>query len=213
VPPSMRRVSLAVVLGAVGAIVSYWLIRPELHLSRKRLYVFVGESCGKSMSILAQLERDPALRDVVVPLHAGDGTDKTDARICRLLAPDIRKNAPWFALLGVDDAWICDRVGGWSRAVHREVFVYLPAWTQGRAPIHWKKRARALATHGIVWKDDHARPLRWIDEDASEDRAEDPLKTSEAKPEPDDAESGHERPETSHRQTDLQAWRGYDIGF
>lgn len=197
----LSRAVIGAVLGAFGAVLTGYVLDPVWHLSGDRLYVFIGESCSKSMDLLTQLESDSALSARVVPLLAEDASEDTRARVCALISEDIESHAPWFSLGGSRRGWICGRIEAWSRYAHRREFVGLPSWSEGRTPVDRRREAGVLAAHGLRRRGD--APLELVGE------ADEGL-VVELSPHADNVPVAVQPREAPYA---LDEWRGYDIGF
>jgi hypothetical protein len=204
-----REMSIRVAAGVAGVLLAlavYWLLRPDWHLSDDRLYVFVGHSCPHARGILDQLEREPALRDYVVPVLAQPVTPDLDARVCALLAEDVRSRARWLAPFA--DAWICRRVARWSLRTYDESFFKLPSWSLGREPVHRDREEDVFENQGIERTRNRARPLRLASEPVDRDES---LGSSDV----DGAEKAipPEPASKKERNFKMSHWRGQSIGI
>lgn len=195
--PRRRTEALRLVMmgAALGIAVGIWVhlaAKPERQLSDERIYVFIGEGCPHSIAILRQLEGEPGLRDHLVPVLAEPVDDALSARVCGLVADDIRKNAPWMKVL--DDAWICRRIDRWSQSTYEAFFFKKPSFSLGRTPIPVEKEKEVLAAQGLVRRGGSARPVQYVDDVYDEG--------DETPPRP------RSRPSSK-----LGNWRGQTIGY
>jgi hypothetical protein len=147
--PRRNRVIVAaqlLAIGAAGGAATAWAIDPARHLPADGVTVVVSDQCGKSMSILAELEARADLRELVVPLPART-EDASFERACPIALQRLHNQAPLTRWL--PDEVTCRRLVGVAQQRLRAGSGVLPSWYVGTHERMGADRDTMLEGHGL----------------------------------------------------------------